>query len=147
MQRLLPPLLLVLTWAVMVLLALIWPLGGPFPAPVRIIGGGVSVLGLLLSVKGAGLFRRAGTTIMTFDTPDRLVTTGLFAWSRNPMYLGFAICALGGAVALGAVSALVVAVLFSITLDRWYVRFEEAMMRKTFGAEFDAYCSRVRRWL
>jgi protein-S-isoprenylcysteine O-methyltransferase Ste14 len=84
---------------------------------------------------------------MTFDKPDKLVTTGLFACSRNPMYLGFAICALGGAVALGAVTALVVAILFSITLDRWYVRYEETVMRETFGAAFDAYCGRVRRWL
>lgn len=147
MQRLLPPLLLVLTWAAMILLALVWPPGGAVPAPVRIIGGVLAVLGLLLAMKGARIFRRVGTNIMTFDKPDKLVTTGLFAWSRNPMYLGFALCALGGAVALGSASALVAALLFSVTLDRWYVRFEEAMMRETFGAAYDAYCSRVRRWL
>lgn len=147
MQRLLPPLLLILTWAAMILLAVVWPLGDPFPTPLRIIGGVLAGLGLLLSVKGARTFRQVGTNIRTFDKPDTLVTTGLFARSRNPMYLGFAICALGGAVALGAVSALAAAILFSITLDRWYVRFEETVMRETFGAEFDAYCGRVRRWL
>lgn len=147
MQRLLPPLLLFLTWAAIILLAVVWPIGDPFPTALRIIGGVLAGLGLLLSVKGARTFRQVGTNIMTFDKPDKLVTTGLFAWSRNPMYLGFAICALGGAVALGAVSALIAAILFCITLDRWYVRFEETMMLKTFGAEFDAYCDRVRRWL
>jgi len=147
MQRLLPPLLLALSWGAMILLAVLWPLGDPFPTPLRIIGGVLAGLGLFLSVKGAQIFRKVGTNIMTFDKPDKLVTTGLFAWSRNPMYLGFAICALGGAVALGAVTSLVAAILFSITLDRWYVRFEEAVMRETFGAEFDAYCSQVRRWL
>lgn len=147
MQRLLPPLLLVLTWVAMILLAVVWPLGDPFPMPLRMIGGVLAGLGLLLSVKGARTFRLVGTNIMTFDKPDKIVTTGLFARSRNPMYLGFAICALGGAVALGSVTALIAAILFSITLDRWYVRFEETVMRETFGAEFDAYCSRVRRWL
>jgi len=147
MQRLLPPLLLVVTWAAMTLVSLTWPPGEPFAAPLRRVGGVVSALGLLLSVKGARIFRHVGTNIMTFDKPDKLVTSGLFAWSRNPMYLGFALCALGGAVALGAMSAVGIAILFCITLDRWYVGFEERMMRETFGAEYDAYCRKVRRWL
>lgn len=79
MQRLLPPLLLVLTWAAMILLAMIWPLGEPFSAPLRMIGGVLAALGLLLSAKGARTFRQVGTNIMTFDKPDKLVTTGLFA--------------------------------------------------------------------
>lgn len=147
MQRLLPPLLLVFTWAAMTLVTLALPLEAPFATPLRLVGGVLAVLGLLLSVKGARIFRHVGTNIMTFDTPNKLVTSGLYAWSRNPMYLGFAFCALGGAVALGAMSALVIAVLFCITLDRWYVRFEETVMRETFGAEYDAYCRNVRRWL
>lgn len=147
MQRLLPPLLLVFTWATMIVLAMVWQLGDTFPTPLQILGGLLSALGLLVSVKGARTFRQVGTNIMTFDKPDKLVMTGLFAWSRNPMYLGFAICALGGAVALGTITALVPAILFSIILDRWYVRFEETMMRETFGAEFDAYCRKVRRWV
>ena len=147
MQRLLPPLLLVLTWIAMILLSLVVPIAKPFPDTVRLIGGAFAALGLVLSVIGSRTFKNLGTNIMTFDKPDKLVTTGPFAYSRNPMYLGFAICALGGAVALGSAAALLVAVLFSITLDRWYVQFEEAMMRNTFGADFEAYCSRVRRWL
>lgn len=147
MQRLLPPLLLIITWATMILFAVAWPLGEPFHITLRIVGGVFAALGLLLSIKGARTFRQVSTNIMTFDKPDKLVTTGLFAWSRNPMYLGFALCALGGAVAMGAVSALVIAILFSVTLDRWYVRFEETVMRETFGAEYDAYCRKVRRWL
>lgn len=147
MQRLLPPLLLILTWAAMILLAIVWPLGEPFPAVLRVVGGVLAILGLFLTAKGAHVFRDVGTNIMTFDKPDKLVTTGLFAWSRNPMYLGFAFFALGGAGALGAVSSLVIAIIFSIILDRWYVRFEENVMRQTFGAEYDSYCRQVRRWL
>lgn len=131
----------------MILLTVAWPLAEPLPTPVRIIGGGLAVLGLLLSVHGARIFRRIGTNIMTFDKPDKLVTTGVFALSRNPMYLGFAICALGGAVALNGMTALVTASLFCITLYRWYVRFEERMMQETVGAQFDAYRRRVRRWV
>lgn len=147
MQRLLPPNLLILTWVAMILLAVVWPLAEPLAAPARIVGGIVAALGLFLSVRGARSFKLAKTNIMTFDRPDKLVMTGLFAWSRNPMYLGFAVCALGGAVALNAVTALGIAVLFCITLDRWYIRFEEKMMSETFGRQFDDYRNRVRRWL
>jgi protein-S-isoprenylcysteine O-methyltransferase Ste14 len=37
--------------------------------------------------------------------------------------------------------------LFCIILDRWYVQFEETIMQQTFGADYTAYCARVRRWL
>jgi ribosomal protein S18 acetylase RimI-like enzyme len=57
MQRILPPLLLVVTWAAMTLVTLIWPLGEPFAAPLRLVGGVLSALGFLLSVKGAKIFR------------------------------------------------------------------------------------------
>ena len=146
MRRLLPPQLLILSWVAMILLAVFVPVGAPFPLAVRGMGAALALAGGLVALRGARLFKRVGTNIMTFGTPDRLVATGLFGWSRNPMYLGFAICALGGALALGAYASLIVAILFCITLDRWYVRFEEAMMQQTFGAEFEAYCRRVRRW-
>lgn len=147
MQRLLPPILLILTWVGMIALDAVWPLAQPFPAPVRVVGGMLAALGIFLTAKSKRIFRQIRTNVMTFDKPDTLVTTGPFAWSRNPMYLGFAICALGGAVALNAASALGLAVLFCVTLDLWYVRFEEKMMSDTFGRQFDDYRNRVRRWL
>jgi len=63
------------------------------------------------------------------------------------MYLGFALCSVGFGTALGSMLALLIAALFCVTLDRWYVRFEEAIMQDTFGAEYEAYRARVRRWL
>ncbi|MGL4321324.1 MAG: methyltransferase family protein [Paracoccaceae bacterium] len=147
MQLLLPPLLLIMTLVAMTFLAYVWPVWRPFPTPMRIVAGVLAAIGILIAAKGARTFRMVGTNIMTFDKPNKLVTTGLFALSRNPMYLGFAICALAGGVALGAVSSLVIATVFCITLDGWYVRFEECVMRDTFGVEFEAYCLRVRRWI
>ena len=63
------------------------------------------------------------------------------------MYLGFALCASGGALTMGTVAPLIIAGVFCIVLDRWYVRFEEAMMHATFGADYAAYCKEVRRWV
>lgn len=146
MKRILPPLLLILTWMLMIVANLVLPSGDLFPMPLRLVGVFITVLGALIAANGAQMFKRVGTNIKTFDAPQKLVTTGLFAHSRNPMYLGFALCALGGAAALGSSAPLIIAVLFCVILDRWYVQFEEAVMRKTFGQDYEAYCRRVRRW-
>lgn len=147
MQRLLPPLLLVIIWVAMIGLAFVLPLNENFPLLLQWFGGLASIVGILIAFFGAKTFRRIGTNIKTFDMPQMLVTTGLFAWSRNPMYLGFAICVLGGALALGSIAALVIAIVFCSILDRWYVQFEEAVMLKVFGEDYRAYCAKVRRWL
>lgn len=147
MQRLLPPLLLILTLVVMVIAAYVWPIDNLIPKPARWVGGLAAAIGLVIAAKGAQVFKQIGTNIKTFDAPQKLVTTGLFARSRNPMYLGFAICTLGFGVALGSVSPLLIAAIFCVILDRWYVQFEEAMMQDTFGAEYEVYRDRVRRWL
>lgn len=147
MQRLLPPLLLIITLGVMVVAAYVWPIDALIPKPARWAGALAAAIGLVIAAIGARVFRQVGTNIKTFDAPQKLVTTGLFAHSRNPMYLGFAMCAIGLGVALGAVSPLLIAAVFCVILDRWYIRFEEAVMQDTFGAEYDRYRAHVRRWL
>jgi protein-S-isoprenylcysteine O-methyltransferase Ste14 len=146
MQRLLPPLLLIITLAVMIIAAYVWPVADVVSQPVRWIGGIAALAGLVIAAKGARAFKLMGTNIKTFDAPQKLVTSGLFARSRNPMYLGFALCAVGFGTALGSASPLCIAAVFCIILDRWYVRFEEIVMHDTFGAEYEQYRARVRRW-
>jgi protein-S-isoprenylcysteine O-methyltransferase Ste14 len=110
--------------------------------------------GLLLIVGGPGitlwharLFQRRQTNIKTFDTPDRLVTEGLFRISRNPMYLGFNLTLLGAALLLGSASPFAVVLVFLLISDRWYIAHEERIMANTFGKDYQDYCKRVRRWL
>ncbi|KLN61673.1 membrane protein [Kiloniella spongiae] len=106
------------------------------------------LLGLGLSFMGSSLFRKIGTNIMTFGAPDKLVTSGPFSWTRNPMYLGFVISLFALAFIMGgAYSSLALAVVFLVITDRWYIAFEEKVMRQKFGADYDAYCQKVRRWI
>lgn len=89
----------------------------------------------------------ARTNIKTFDRPDVLVTDGAFAFSRNPMYLGFSIALVGFAIKLNVWPAFVVAGAFIVVAHFWYIRFEERMAEATFGAAYDDYRRRTRRWL
>jgi protein-S-isoprenylcysteine O-methyltransferase Ste14 len=106
------------------------------------------VTGISLSAAGAVLFRREGTEINPVSaTNRRLVTSGPYTFTRNPMYLGLVTVALGIAFWVGAWPMFLAPAAAFITANWVHIPFEEAKMRRQFGAEFDTYVSRVRRWL
>jgi len=147
-QNLLPPRLFQIALVLMVVLDLM--LGGrPIFATGLVLVSGIllTIAGVTLTLGGAGQFNKRETNINTFRKPDHLVTDGLFRYSRNPMYLGFATVLTGTALVLGSVEGLIIAAGFVLIADRWYVSFEEAIMRETFGDAYTAYCAKTRRWL
>ena len=111
------------------------------------VGGVFIVLGLLLLVISNGAFVRAGTDAIPFRNVTALVTTGVYRYTRNPMYLGMTAVLLGCAVTVGSSLALLVPVVFAIIVEWRFIRPEEDMLRGLFPQEFPAYCARVRRWL
>lgn len=113
----------------------------------QVLGGVVIVLGLLLLVTANGLFVRAGTDVIPFREVSSLVTTGIYRYTRNPMYLGMAAVLLGCALTVGVVPALLVPVAFAVIVEFRFIRPEEALLRELFPEEYPAYCQRVRRWL
>jgi protein-S-isoprenylcysteine O-methyltransferase Ste14 len=105
------------------------------------------VAGVALSATGGKLFQREGTELNPASTTNRkLVTRGPFRFSRNPMYLGLVI-ALGLAFWVGAWPMFLAPIAVFATTNWVHIPFEEAKMRRQFGAEYDAYVSRVRRWI
>jgi protein-S-isoprenylcysteine O-methyltransferase Ste14 len=106
------------------------------------------VAGIGLSVAGAVLFRHEGTEINpTSVTNRKFVISGPFRFTRNPMYLGLVIVTFGIALWIGAWPMFLVPIAVFATTNWVHIPFEEAKMRRQFGAEFDAYVSRVRRWI
>lgn len=82
--------------------------------------------------------------------PDRvnsLVVTGLYRWSRNPMYLGFLLVLFGWATVLASVSPFIVLPLFMIILTVQQIIPEEIILEQKFGQEYRDYKSAVRRWI
>lgn len=106
------------------------------------------VLGTALSASSAVMFRRAGTELNpTSETNRKLVTSGPFGFTRNPMYLGLVIVTLGVATWLGAWPMFLVPVAMFATANWVHIPFEEAKMHRQFGRAFDDYVRAVRRWL
>jgi protein-S-isoprenylcysteine O-methyltransferase Ste14 len=147
MRRLLPPRLFLLCLATMAALHFALPLAILVPSPSNLVGVLPLVGGLAIAIWGARRFRTAGTNIKTFDDPDRLVTDGLFRYTRNPMYLGLLTALSGASTLFGSLSPMLVVVAFAVITDRWYIPFEETAMARTFGDDYRAYCRTTRRWV
>jgi protein-S-isoprenylcysteine O-methyltransferase Ste14 len=142
-----PPVWLLLGLIAIFVLKEFYPLGRFTSLAAQIAGAVVIVVGLLLLVAANGLFVRAGTDVIPFRNVSSLVTSGVYRYTRNPMYLGMAAVLLGCAITVGAVSALPVPLIFAIIVEARFIRPEEQMLRGLFPQEYPAYCQRVRRWL
>jgi len=147
MKRILPPVFFVLCVVAMGLSRLFFPIAVVISWPASTVGVFPLLLGLLFASAGARQFKREGTNIRTFDDPDKFVTDGLFQYSRNPMYLGFALAAFGAAVVFGCLASFAIALMHLVVLDRRYITFEEQRMAIRFGGAFCTYKNRVRRWI
>ena len=105
------------------------------------------IAGLLLDGIAAGTFRRLGTPPEPWKPTTALATGGLYKFSRNPIYVGFAITYAGFAMAMDSPVALALLVPCQMVVDRFVIQREERYLSAKFGAEYQAYQGKVRRWL
>jgi protein-S-isoprenylcysteine O-methyltransferase Ste14 len=109
----------------------------------------LGALGAAVAIGGVISFRRAETTVNPLkpETSAALVSTGVYSFTRNPMYLGMALVLVAWAVYLSSIWALLGPVLFTLYITRFQIVPEERVLDRLFGAPFAAYKKRVRRWL
>lgn len=126
-----------------VILTLLLPTRGS--AAGWIIGGLVVAIGEAIRLAGVAA---AGTvTRRRSRNVQRLVTYGVFAWVRNPLYVGNFLIWMGFVAISGAVVFLPFAVML-FALEYWLiVAYEEAVLETIFGAEYLEYRARTPRWL
>jgi len=122
----------------------------PLPWLGRLLVAAVLVtVGAAVAIGGVMSFRRARTTVNPLkpETSAALVSTGVYSFTRNPMYLGMALALFAWAVYLSSVWSLLGPVLFALYITRFQIVPEERALDGLFGASFAAYKKRVRRWL
>ncbi len=107
-----------------------------------VIGEGISLAGIIR-------FRRAKTTInpMKAKNASSLVTSGVYRFTRNPMYLGLVITLVGWGVFLPSPIGLLLIPLFALYITRFQITPEERVLTSIFGREYVDYKNRVRRWV
>jgi protein-S-isoprenylcysteine O-methyltransferase Ste14 len=126
----------------------------PLPRPaadvaesLRIAGWIVFALGHVVMFAGIGRFAHARTTILPQGHASTLVTSGVYAFTRNPMYVGLTIAYLGLTAQQRLLWALPFLALPLTALARVIIPFEETRLRRLFGDAYTTYCARVRRWI
>jgi protein-S-isoprenylcysteine O-methyltransferase Ste14 len=86
-------------------------------------------------------------TAAPFDPPRRLVIGGPYRFVRNPMYIGAIVAIIGVALSYGSLSILIYAGFIFLATHLFVIAYEEPVLRRTFGDDYEAYCRRVRRWM
>ena len=146
-KKILPPTFLMAAFIAMFALHFIAPLAMIVPGYWRLIGLLPLIVGVAVDIIADRAFQRARTTIKPFEESSALVVDGFYAFSRNPMYLGFVLMLFGSAILLGSLSPWLVMAVFAVLMDCIYIAVEERMLLQTFGPAFDAYKQKTRRWL
>lgn len=135
--------------------ALMWAIArragvAPFDLPGRTaLAASLAGAGFLIDLVSVAAFVRARTTVnpLAPDKTSALVISGLYRFSRNPMYLGMLMILLGWGLYLGDALAFPPAGLFIILIEFLQLRPEERALEEKFGDDFRAYKKRVRRWI
>jgi protein-S-isoprenylcysteine O-methyltransferase Ste14 len=105
--------------------------------------------GVLVATAGVLQFRRARTTVnpLSPHKTSTVISSGLYRWSRNPMYLGMALALLGLAAWASALAGYLLVLAFCWYLTRFQIIPEEKALLAAFGPEFAQYLAKVRRWI
>ncbi len=142
-----PPLIYAITALAALALQTAFPLHISVGEGGRLFGLALGISGVLLDVSAMAVMARADTSILPHHAASRLVTTGPFAWTRNPIYLGntLLLAGLGFVTPVRWFIPLALAAAFAV--DRLAIRREEAHLRARFGDAWDAYACSVPRWI
>ena len=111
------------------------------------VGVALVVLGVAVIVWAQVAFRAKRTPLEPWKATRAIVDGGPLAWSRNPVYIGFAIIQVGIGIWSDKLAVVVLVLVPVVLTSLVIVPREEAYLRRKFGAEYEDYCSRVRRWV
>ena len=142
-----PPVVALIFVVIAHFLGEILPLPFSAPAVLRAVGLAMSLVGFLLGLAAFLEFRKARTTLDPHGAATELVTSGIYRYTRNPIYLGFLLLVMGLPLYSGLYWGLVLAPLYILLMDRLIIRHEEAYLERTFGHTYNRYTTRVRRWV
>jgi protein-S-isoprenylcysteine O-methyltransferase Ste14 len=147
--RIPPPVVALLMAAIMWGISLAAP-PVAMPAPLRVATAiAIALAGAVIAVAGVIALRRAKTTVSPLkpETTSSIVTSGVYGFTRNPMYVGLALALLAWAVFVSSAWALLALAGFVLYMNRFQIVPEERVLAAQFGASYSAYRARVRRWL
>ena len=106
-------------------------------------------LGILVFINPVLKFIKSKTTInpIQFEETNRLVTSGIFKYSRNPMYLGMLMIIISTSIFYLNIYSILTPFLFMFWINKFQIKREEIFLTEKFGKEYLSYKNKTRRWL
>ncbi len=142
-----PPLVFILSLAGGGILQAIWPVALAESVVIRYLGVTLCFLAIL-ALLGIGLmFHRHKTRIEPWKPTTRVLSHGPYAYSRNPIYVGFCFLVAGIGLALNSLWIVISFIPALIVVFHTAIVREEKYLEKKFGEEYRRYKTKVRRWL
>jgi protein-S-isoprenylcysteine O-methyltransferase Ste14 len=125
-----------------------WPIQSAtrWCAPRVALSGALILLGLGLIGYCARQFERAQTPIKPRRPTSSIITNGPYRYSRNPIYLGFAITGVGIALAFNSCWMLLSVLAFVLIANKLVIEREEEYLEEKFGESYSNYRQETRRW-
>lgn len=144
-----PPVVVVaLTAGLMALTARVLPMSPWHFTDAKSLAWAFVAAGAFIAVAGVIAFRKAKTTVnpMKPSESSTLVASGIYRFTRNPMYLGFLLALFGWGIWLASLPSLVWLIAYVLFMNRFQIIPEERILKAKFGASFESYRKHVRRW-
>ena len=106
-------------------------------------------IGILILLNPVLKFKKSKTTInpIKFNKVNKLVTSGIYKYSRNPMYLGFLIIVISSSIFYLNTYSILTPLFFYLWINRFQIKREEVFLTKKFGEDYLSYKKKTRRWI
>lgn len=144
-----PPVIYIAFFALSILLQELIPLNRLWlrtPA-MHVIGWLLVALYFVFAFCAIRQFIISKNTIVTIKPATSLQTTGIYAFTRNPMYLSLVLLYSGIGILYGNYWTFFLLPLLIVVVELYVIQKEEKYLRKAFGEQYDAYRKKVRRWI
>jgi protein-S-isoprenylcysteine O-methyltransferase Ste14 len=147
--RISAPILTIFHLILAILLRRLLPLPIPVPAIAQWLGLGLTALGFILGLLALTEFRRARSRAASGPKKSTagFVSTGVYHYTRNPVYLGFVFMLIGLSLSMGTYWGVVLAWPLVVFMNNLVIKPEEISLEKRFKDQYIDYKSKVRRWL
>ncbi|NVK46211.1 MAG: isoprenylcysteine carboxylmethyltransferase family protein [Rhodobacteraceae bacterium] len=122
-------------------------LGFEAPYALKLLGGVLIAVGLLLMALAVFAMLRHRTTVVPHRVPAAIVTDGVYRLTRNPIYLGDAFTLVGFALLFAHPAGVLLTPIFMAVIQRRFIAEEETWLRTKFSQEFQTWAEQTRRWL
>ncbi len=120
----------------------------PLTSPWNYISGSIIIaIAAVMGFSSAAAFRSRGESLDVSKPTQRIVSDGIYATSRNPVYLGFILAIFGIGCFANSLAIMLAAIPAFAGLNWYTIPKEERYLRSKLGDEYEEYTKRVRRWL